>query len=309
MKYIFGPVPSRRLGWSLGLDILPYKTCSYDCIYCELGSTTCLTTQPVGLIDPGAVLAELDVFLATHSERIDFLTLSGSGEPTLHPELGYLIRALKRRYALSVALITNSSLLFRPEVLERVRAADLIIPSLDAVDPPTLAAVNRPHPDLDLDSLRAGLLALGHLPGPRIWLELLFIEGINDHPDQVEGYKQIIEKINPERVQINTIVRPPAEAWALPLETHRLDQIREKLGPRAEIIARPDRNNHRSIRLEDEIIQLVSRRPCTAEDIAQLTGRPSNETLALLQRLIGEGRIMPAPFDREMYYRRRTPDA
>jgi wyosine [tRNA(Phe)-imidazoG37] synthetase (radical SAM superfamily) len=308
MKYIFGPVPSRRLGWSLGLDILPYKTCSYDCIYCELGPTTRLTSAPVGLIEPGAVLAELESFMVSHPGQVDFLTVSGSGEPTLHPELGALIRALKRRYALPVALITNSSLLFRPEVLERVRAADLVLPSLDAVDPETLAAVNRPHPDLGLDSLLEGLLALGRLPGPRLWLEILFLQGLNDHPDQMARFRQVIEKINPERIQINTVVRPPVEARAMPLAASRLAQIKKQLGPRAEIIARPDRRSERAIQLEDEIITLVSRRPSTVEDIAQLTGCTPEEALSLLQRLMAAGKIIPAPFDREVYYRPRTRD-
>ncbi|MBI5583858.1 MAG: radical SAM protein [Deltaproteobacteria bacterium] len=308
MKYIFGPVPSRRLGWSLGLDILPYKTCSFDCIYCELGPTTCRTIDPIGLIEPGAVLAELESFLAAHPEKIDFLTISGSGEPTLHPELGSLIRELKRHYTLPVALITNASLFFRPQVLEQVRAADLIIPSLDAVDPETLAAVNRPHPDLDHKSLLEGLLALGRLKGPRLWLEILLIKGLNDHPDQIDRFKQLSAAINPEKIQINTVVRPPVESWALPLETTRLAQIREQLGPQAEIIARPDRQSDRTIRWEDEIIKLVSRRPCTAEDLAQLTGWPPDETLALLQRLIAGGKITAAPFNQEMYYRCRTLD-
>lgn len=308
MNYIFGPVPSRRLGWSLGLDLLPYKTCSYDCIYCELGPTTCLTVDPVGLVEPGQVLAELESFLAAHPGPIDFLTISGSGEPTLHPALGQVMREMKRRFALPVALITNGSLLFKPEVLEQVRAADLIIPSLDAVDPESLAAVNRPHPDLNLDSLLSGLLALGQLKGPRIWLEILFVKGLNDREDQVERFKQIIEKINPERIQINTVVRPPVEAQALPLDTPGLGRIREQLGPRAEIIARPDRRRDRTIRLEDEIITLVSRRPSTAEDIGQFIGRPPEETLALLQRLIETGQITRAPFHREVYYRSRAQD-
>ena len=150
MKVIFGPVPSRRLGWSLGLDLLPYKTCTYDCIYCELGPTTCRTVEPVVQIDVDRVLADLSSFLGSYPGKIDFLTISGSGEPTLHPELGTLIRAIKRKFSLPLALITNGSLLYKPEIRQRVNAVDLIIPSLDAVDPQTLATVNRPHPDLTL---------------------------------------------------------------------------------------------------------------------------------------------------------------
>jgi wyosine [tRNA(Phe)-imidazoG37] synthetase (radical SAM superfamily) len=291
------------LGWSLGLDILPYKTCSFDCIYCELGPTTCLTIDPVDLVEPEVVLAELDAFLAAPRAKVDFLTLSGSGEPTLHPELGSLIRALKRRYALPVALITNGSLFFRAEVLERVRAADLVIPSLDAVDPETLAAVNRPHPDLNLDTLLEGLLALSRLRGPRLWLEVLFVRGLNDRPEQVARLRHLIERIHPEKVQINTVVRPPVETWARPLAAPLLAQLRETLGDRAEIIVRPERRDEQAVGLEDEILKLLSRRPCTVEDIAQLTGRPPDETRALLEGLIGRGAVREAPFNRVRYYR------
>ena len=230
MKYVFGPVPSRRLGFSLGVDLLPYKTCSFDCIYCELGPTTCRTLEPKDLFPPEAVLAELDDFLATTVQEIDYLTISGSGEPTLHPELGHLIRAIKKKYAQPLALITNGSLFFDPLILERVKEADLIIPSLDTVDPEAFQVINRPHPELRLAAIIEGLIHLGQLPGPRIWLEVLFLRGLNDQPAQIEALSRTIEKINPEKVQINTVVRPPVEAFAQALDYPALETIRGEIG-------------------------------------------------------------------------------
>ncbi len=176
MKTIFGPVPSRRLGFSLGVDIIPYKTCSFDCIYCELGKTTCKTIEPVETVSPEAVLKELKEVLASSPLTIDYITLSGSGEPTLHPHLDLIIKEIKKIASAPVALITNSSLLFKDEILEKVLAADVIIPSLDAPDPAVFQTVNRPDPSLTFDQLIAGLINLGKCQGPRIWLEVLLLK-------------------------------------------------------------------------------------------------------------------------------------
>ncbi|MBA4392707.1 MAG: radical SAM protein, partial [Desulfobacca sp.] len=151
MKYIFGPVPSRRLGFSLGVDIIPYKTCSFDCIYCELGKTTLKTLKPVEMIPPEAVLKELEDVLAAPSLTIDYITVSGSGEPTLHPQLDLIIKEIRKMTSVPIALITNSSLLFKEEVLQRVLTADLVIPSLDAPDPGVFQTINRPDPSLTFD--------------------------------------------------------------------------------------------------------------------------------------------------------------
>jgi wyosine [tRNA(Phe)-imidazoG37] synthetase (radical SAM superfamily) len=306
MRYVFGPVPSRRLGFSLGVDILPYKTCSFDCIYCELGPTTCRTIAPTGQISSADVLAELDARLASPRQRIDWLTISGSGEPTLHPELGHLIRAIKKKYALPLALITNGSLFFDPAIVERVQEADLIIPSLDAVDPEAFQAINRPHPELRIASIVEGLIRLGRLPGPRIWLEVLFLRGLNDQPAQIEALCRAIERINPEQVQLNTVVRPPVEAFARALDYRELEAIRGIMGPRAAIIAPPTVNAGIQIELlESEILALIARRPCTAEDLSRLTGLSPQRTGALLNRLLEQEQIACQLFDRKDFFFRR----
>ncbi len=305
MKTIFGPVPSRRLGFSLGVDIIPYKTCSFDCIYCELGKTDCKTIEPVGDIQPEAVLKELERVLSASSLTLDYVTVSGSGEPTLHPQLGLIIKEIKKLVPVPVALLTNGSLLYNDEVLERVLSADVVVPSLDAPAPDVFQTVNRPHPSLTFDLLIEGLIKLGNSKGPRIWLEVLLLRGINDTPKQIELFGRYIEKINPEKIHLNTVVRPPVENYAAPLPDERLKEIQRIWGPRAEIISGPaqDKVQTKSNLQESRICELVARRPCTAEDIAQSLGLSMEETAPLITRLIQAKKIRYELFNRQNFYR------
>jgi wyosine [tRNA(Phe)-imidazoG37] synthetase (radical SAM superfamily) len=305
MKTIFGPVPSRRLGFSLGVDIIPYKTCSFDCIYCELGKTICKTIEAVDGVSPEMVLNELKDLLSPSALTVDFITLSGSGEPTLHPDLGLIIREIKKVAAAPVALITNASLLFRDEVLERVLEADIIVPSLDAPDKETFETINRPHPALTFEQLVTGLRHLGRARRKKIWLEILLLKGINDAPEQITQFQKLIDKFNPEKIQLNTVVRPPVEPYALPVENDRLQEIQENLGPKAEIIGRPsgDKKQSEGSMIESEIRAMVARRPCTAEDIAQCLGLPLEKTVRFLNDLIQEQKIRYESFNRQGFYR------
>jgi wyosine [tRNA(Phe)-imidazoG37] synthetase (radical SAM superfamily) len=303
MKTIFGPVPSRRLGFSLGVDIIPYKTCSFDCIYCELGKTDCKTIDPVQVIQPETVLKELEGALSTSTLTLDYITVSGSGEPTLHPQLGLIIREIRKMARVPVALLTNGSLLFKEEVLERVLAADVVVPSLDAPDPMVFQIVNRPHPSLTFDRLIDGLIKLGKSKGPRVWLEVLLLRGINDSPQQIEGFGHYLGKINPEKIHLNTVVRPPVENYAAPLAEDRLQEIQKIWGPQAEIISPQDKVQAERIVEESKVSDLVARRPCTAEDIARFMGLSLKETLPLLNRLIQAKKITCEKFNRQSYYR------
>jgi wyosine [tRNA(Phe)-imidazoG37] synthetase (radical SAM superfamily) len=305
MKTIFGPVPSRRLGFSLGVDIIPYKTCSFDCIYCELGKTDCKTIEPVEVIQPEIVLKELEGVLSASSLTLDYITVSGSGEPTLHPQLGLILQEIRKIAGVPIALLTNGSLLFNEEVLERVLAADIVVPSLDAPNPMVFQIVNRPHPSLTFDQLIAGLIKLGKSKGPRVWLEVLLLRGINDTPEQIEGFGHYIKKINPEKIHLNTVVRPPVENYAAPLAEDRLQEIQKTWGPRAEIISGPPQDKVQAKRIAEEskICDLVARRPCTAEDIAQFMGLSLDETVPLLNRLIEAKKIAFEMFNRQGFYR------
>jgi wyosine [tRNA(Phe)-imidazoG37] synthetase (radical SAM superfamily) len=305
MKYIFGPVPSRRLGYSLGVDIIPYKTCSFDCIYCELGKTDCRTLEPVGSVSPEAVLQELEKALSSPAPNLDYITITGSGEPTLHPRLGLIIKEIRKMTSRPIALITNSSLLYQEEVLENALKADVVIPSLDAPDPVVFQTINRPHPSLTFERLIEGLVNLGRSPGARIWLEVLFLKGINDSPGQIEQFDSYIRQINPEKVQLNTVVRPPVEDYAGPLSFSRLQEIQRALGPRSEIITppTPDRTQDKGSITEVQIRDMVTRRPCTAEDIALCLGLPLTETVRLLNGMLQAKKVTYEVFNHQGFYR------
>jgi wyosine [tRNA(Phe)-imidazoG37] synthetase (radical SAM superfamily) len=306
MKYIFGPVPSRRLGFSLGVDIIPHKTCSFDCIYCECGKTTCKTTEAVDTFRPEAILDELERVLAGPSLNLDHLTISGSGEPTLHPHLGLILKEIKKMTDVPVALITNSSLFFKDEVLEKVLEADIVIPSLDAPDPAVFEIVNRPHPSLSFEQLLSGLTHLSRSRGgPPIWLEILLLEGINDSAEQIKQFSRLCEKINPEKIQLNTVVRPPIESYARSLGYRRMAQISKDMGPKTEIIAESLREKTQppGSLVESEIKDMVARRPCTVEDIARCVGLSEGETAKLLTELVQTKKIRYEIFNQRGYYR------
>jgi wyosine [tRNA(Phe)-imidazoG37] synthetase (radical SAM superfamily) len=236
-KYIFGPVPSRRLGRSLGIDLVPYKTCTFDCIYCDLGRTTHKTASRQSYVPPEEIHYELERALSDSEKRPDFVTLSGSGEPTLNTAIGEVIRGVKEITSLPVAVITNSSFLSLEEVRKDVAKADLVVPSLDAVTPALFEYINRPHPSLNIKQIVAGLIQFRRQYRGQIWLEILFCRGVNDSREEVEKMRAVIERIEPDRIQLNTPVRPPAEDFAFPLTLAQLEEIRGRFGDKAEIIS------------------------------------------------------------------------
>ena len=236
-KYIFGPVPSRRLGRSLGGDLVPYKTCSFDCIHCDLGRTTFKTTSRKSYVSTEDVQRELDLTLPPLEKKPDYITLSGSGEPTLNQNIGEIIHSIKHWTSIPVAVLTNGSLLFIEEVRKDLIEADVVLPFLDAINDVTFQCLNRPHPSLNIDEIISGLIQFRNEYRGQIWLEVVFCRGINDDKKEIERLKGIIERIQPDRVQLNTPVRPPAEEFAYPLTTHHLEEIREQLGDQAEIIS------------------------------------------------------------------------
>ena len=229
-KYIFGPVPSRRLGRSLGVDLVPYKTCTLDCIYCDLGRTTNKTTSRQSFVSPKEIQRELELTLSVLDKKPDFITLSGSGEPTLNNNIGQIIRGIKEITSIPVAILTNSSLLSLDEVRRDLSEADVVLPSLDAITPALFEYINRPHASLRIEEIISGLIQFRKQYRGQIWLEILFCRGVNDGKDEVEKLKKVIEKIEPDRVQLNTPVRPPAEDFAFPLTLAQLEEIRERLG-------------------------------------------------------------------------------
>ncbi len=292
MNYVFGPVPSRRLGFSLGVDIIPFKTCTLDCVYCQLGKTTCKTVERKEYVDCREVLAEVEKAL-TSSRSIDYVTLSGRGEPTLNLKAGEIIRKTKEMSNIPVAVLTSGTLLTDRILWEELKSSDLIIPSLDAATQETFNRINRPHPSLEIDKIIEGLVGFRKVYEGEIWLEIMLVEGLNDNEEELGILKRAIERIRPDRIQLNTPVRPPAEKRLGILSSGRLSGIKEFLGDRCEVIGGFEGRKQKAYveNLENEILALITRRPVTSDDIASSLGLDMDEAMKYLESLERENKI------------------
>jgi wyosine [tRNA(Phe)-imidazoG37] synthetase (radical SAM superfamily) len=239
MKYIYGPVQSRRLGFSLGVSLTPHKTCQFDCVYCQLGATTARTNERLSYIPAADILAELRAWLDVNQgliKSLSFITLSGAGEPTLHKDIALLIAKIKEMASVPVAAITNSCLLIDAVVRKDLLQADLIVPSLDAASAEVFAKVDRPLPGVRIEDIIEGLVNLRKEYRGQIWLEVMLVKGLNDDIRHIRKLKEAIERINPDKVQLNSPVRTTTERSINPVDEAKLKQIQELLGEKAQII-------------------------------------------------------------------------
>jgi len=304
-SHVFGPVPSRRLGRSLGVDIVPFKTCSYDCIYCQLGRTTHKTLDRKEWVPLDGVLGEVESSLGS---RPDYITLSGSGEPTLYSRLGELIAGIKRITEVPVAVLTNGSLLGKREVRASLAEADLVVPSLDAGDAGTFRHVNRPHDGIDFDGMVEGLVTFAREHPGRLWLEVFLLGGVTAIQAEVEKIAGIVRRVDPERVQLNTVTRPPAESFAYPVPQDQMEQFAAAFGDRAEVIA-DYRGTHRQRDFaahREDVLGLLRRRPCTVGDIADGLGLHRNEVVKYVEELMGRRVLVTEDSGGEVYYKAGT---
>ncbi len=300
---IYGPVPSRRLGFSLGIDLLPGKVCSFDCVYCQLGKGGKKTAARKVYVPERRVLADIKKALAKE-QRIDHITFSGSGEPTLHSGLGRLIREIKKMTKIPVAVLTNASLFSLREVRDELRAADVVVPSLDAALPPVWRRVNRPLPSLDLDGIVAGLEAFRKAYKGQIWLEVMLVKGVNDGPGNIEALRKAIGRIKPNKVQLNTVIRPPAEKSAKPLNPEELEAIRLRLGGKAEVVVdfRKTTQTAALRRLKEVLYGLIRRRPVTVDDMTASLGESREAVCRQLDALVRENKITASSLKGRVYY-------
>jgi wyosine [tRNA(Phe)-imidazoG37] synthetase (radical SAM superfamily) len=288
--YIYGPVPSRRLGRSLGVDLVPFKTCTYDCIYCQLGRTTNKTLERKEWVPLDQVLRQIKTKLDL---RPDFITLAGSGEPTLHSGIGDLIVRIKESTDVPVAVLTNGSLLWMPDVREALIPADLVVPSLDAGSSELFRYVNRPHADIVFGKMLEGLVKLREEYTGQYWLEVFLLSGVTTVEAQLNMLSHCIKLIEPDKVQLNTVTRPPAEEYAEAVPRERLEKIARQIGDGAEVIAAFP-HEHAADSFEsnrDDILNLLKRRPCSVQDIATGLGIHVNEAAKQVDRLVSEGRV------------------
>jgi wyosine [tRNA(Phe)-imidazoG37] synthetase (radical SAM superfamily) len=290
--YLFGPVPSRRLGLSLGVDIVPFKVCTLDCIYCELGRTTQVTIERKEYVPVKAVLAELSKRFA-EGLRADFVTITGSGEPTLNINLGQIIDGIRGITNTPVAILTNGTLFNDKSVRIDCSKADVVLPSLDAGDEQTYQRINRPHKSLHIKDMINGLCLFREEYSGQIWLEVFLIDGVNTGPEQIDKIKEAIEHIRPDKIQLNTAVRPTAERNIKRIKFEKMQTIANRFGKKCEIIVDFSPNLHRkSVEGKSEdVFSILKRRPCTLDDICAGLGIGVGEALKYVEHLQKQGVI------------------
>jgi wyosine [tRNA(Phe)-imidazoG37] synthetase (radical SAM superfamily) len=290
--HIYGPVPSRRLGYSLGVDILPFKTCSLDCIYCQLGKTERKTVRRKKHFDADTLLSQIKGVIAS-GEAIDHITFSGSGEPTLNALIGKLIREIKKNTSIPVAVLTNSTLISHKSVRSDLSRADVVVPSLDAATQAIFELINRPHASLKISHVIEGLKLFRREFGGKLWLEILLVKGVNDSRFHLNKLKEVISEIHPDKIHLNTVVRPPSEKSAQSLGPEEMEKIRKFFGNKAEVVAEFDKVQHTpaSRNLSDAILSMVRRRPVTLSDMSLSLGKQKKELTEYCDHLLNEGKI------------------
>jgi wyosine [tRNA(Phe)-imidazoG37] synthetase (radical SAM superfamily) len=304
--HVYGPVPSRRLGRSLGVDLVPFKVCTYDCVYCQLGRTTRKTSTRREYVPVEAVVPELEN--ALHQQRPpDYIGLAGSGEPTLNSGIGRLIRAIKRVSSVPVAVLTNGSLLWMKTVREALMAADLVIPSLDAGDRGAFQRINRPHEDIDFEGMVQGIVDFTAGFQGEVWLEVLLLANATGTVGQARKIAALAERIGPDRVQLGTVTRPPAEIDAGPLAMADLAALKPLFPGRVEIIdpraPEADAGVAVSKIRAEAVLAMLCRRPCTTADVAGGLNIHMNEAIKHLDRLTADGRAITSVVGDQHYYK------
>lgn len=308
-KYLFGPVPSRRLGISLGVDLVPRKVCSLDCVYCEVGKTTKLTLERKNYFKPEKIIAELADYFAHHADP-DTITFSGSGEPTLNLSLKEIIAYIKsQRPHIPLAMLTNGTMLYLPDLQDELLKLDIILPSLDAATAETFQKINRPHPDLSIDQYIRGLIDFRQRFTGKFWLEIFILPGYNDSEADLDALYQAVLAIKPDRIQLNTLDRPGAVSNLKAASQQSLQAILNRWRlPEAEIIAAaPHRKAMVAYRddIESAILETISRRPCTLQDLSAILGMHVNELNKYLAVLEADKKITSSIQNRGTFYQIR----
>jgi len=302
-RYIYGPVPSRRLGYSLGIDIIPFKTCPFNCIYCQLGKTTLQTESRKRYIPANEIITELKNFLK-NNVHIDHITFSGSGEPTLNSEIGNLIKKIKKITNIPIAVITDSYLLHKPAVQKALLSADVVLPTLTTTKNKTFKLIHRPLPHITIRRIIDGLAKFRKVYKGKIWLEVMMLKGINDTEEELKGLKTAIDRIKPDRIQLNTVVRPPSEYSVQPLGLQELKRIKKFFGKNCEIIAefRKQKNILNLNRNGQIILQYLKRRPATIMDMNKSLGIGNKTILKYLSQLLKSKKIKRINYQGKVFY-------
>jgi len=294
MRYVYGPVPSRRLGQSLGIDTIPSKTCNWNCVYCQLGRTIPLTNERREYFPRDEILGEVKEALSAHAPgAIDWVTFVGSGEPALHSGIGWLIRQVKALTDRPVAVITNGALLYLPEVREELAAADAVLPSLDAGEPELFRTINRPHPHTTFERLLQGLIEFRREFRGKLWVEVMLVRGLNDTPEALAAIAQALQKIGPDAVHINLPTRAPVETWVQPPDDEGLMRAVAALGAMARVVhpAQGSFDQSGCHDVTEAVVAIITRHPMREEELIQTLDRWAPGRISeALHALLADGR-------------------
>jgi wyosine [tRNA(Phe)-imidazoG37] synthetase (radical SAM superfamily) len=291
------------------VDLVPFKTCSFDCLFCEVGTTTCLTLKRDIYVPLKDVMAELAAWLKT-GVPADFITLAGSGEPTLHAEFGEVLRSLKRMTSIRTALLTNGTLLDDPAVRADAALADVVKVSLSAWDQGSLVRVNQPAGGIGFDRLFAGMQAFRNAYAGDLWVEVFVVPGVNDTADAMRRIAVLVNLLEPALIHLNSLARPPADSSVRPMDTGRLAEYAAMFGPKAVAIRgsvlEPCRCQAPS---REPLLAVLRRRPCTAGDVAVALGCSESAAASELKRLALDGSVEVQEVSGLLYYRNRVVEA
>jgi len=303
-KYIFGPVPSRRFGLSLGIDLLGSKICSMDCIYCEVGRTINLTMKRDEYVPAREVLDEIRDFLETNSEKPDYITFSGMGEPTLHSSIGFIIDRIHEMTDIPVCVLTNSTTITNENVFNSLLGADVVVPSLDALNANSIKKLNKPVQGLDFKKIVEKLSEFKKAFKGRLLVEILFVKGINDNESELEVLYKAVNEINPDGLQIHTVARPSMSGHADPVSDEFLEYARNYFSVSSSKIGEFNKiNKNYSQSDEDMIVSLLKIRPCHFQEILDSTGITETKLNELLEGLNNKGEIKKMNFNDITYYK------
>jgi len=307
MKYIYGPVPSRRLGNSLGIDPIPSKTCNYQCIYCQLGKTTNFTNQRKDFCPKEEIIKEMEKSINLNKGEFDYITFVGSGEPTLCKSLGELILKAKELSKKPVCVITNGSLLSERDVKDDLIFSDVVLPTLDAGDEKLYIKINRPHPSIKFEKMIQGYIDFKEEFNGKFWIEIMLMKGINDSKEELLKIKKKLDLINPDRIDINVPIRPPTESWVQIPDKSVIPILNDVFGEYNNINF-PERGKFSvfSTSFEMELNNLLERHPMRQDQIFEtFCSEKFNEQDAILQlnTLASKNKIKKIIYNNQIFWK------
>ena len=302
LKYVFGPVPSRRLGRSLGVSPIPPKSCNYSCVYCQIGRTTHFTNTRKSFFPKEEILEE--IITTSNEVEFDYLTFVGEGEPTLSIDLGWLINESKKKIKQPIAVITNGALLYNDELRRELKNADVILPTLDATEQILFKKINRPMKELQILKIIEGMKKFREIFEGEIWMEIMLVEGLNDTDESIDAIQNVLHELECERIYVNVPIRPPAEKWVKIPTQEKILEICKKLG--AYNITHYESTNgfhlNQNSDIEAQILKITTRHPLRERQILEMIELPKENIMELLQKMKSDGLIRKIIHNEEAFW-------